>query len=194
MNPRNSRRKSDSYLLRVAERSNGLAFSHHHFASSSQQRSLYDIDVKTPAGPREELAVKAKAVEKHSKEHFLAPAQQQRVRSLIPPIVPASSERSRSSAMQQRRNSSSSSIVKSFTSSLQFGPMKGSMAPTPTLAGIPLEMLEAICRFCTQQGLLSLMLCNSSFARIAVQYLYMKPKFASTYRFAQVGFSLAKTL
>ncbi|KAE9372235.1 hypothetical protein N431DRAFT_456973 [Stipitochalara longipes BDJ] len=53
---------------------------------------------------------------------------------------------------------------------------------------MPIELLDAICTFLPQQGLHSLMLCNSNFSEVAAQYLYMEPEFASTYRFAQFTF------
>jgi len=59
------------------------------------------------------------------------------------------------------------------------------MPPAPTLMSMPAELLQAICMFLPQQGLRSLMLCNSILSEVAVKYLYMEPELATTYRFAQ---------
>jgi hypothetical protein len=51
---------------------------------------------------------------------------------------------------------------------------EGNVYPAPTLATIPIEMLEGICRFLLQKGLFSQMLCNSKSSAAAAQYLYME--------------------
>jgi hypothetical protein len=188
---RNSRRK-DSHVLRVTERSNGLAFSHHHFltASSSTRPQpsysyiLSQIDGNTSARPREKLTVTLKPVNEHLEEKIVLPFQQ--IRSLIPPITPGRAKTG-PNTIRRRRNSSSSASIKSLTSSLQSRRQKSIMVPTPTLATMPVEILASICQYLPQQELHSLMLSNSNFSEVTAEYLYMEPRFASTYRFAQVS-------
>jgi hypothetical protein len=173
---RNSRQRQDSHVLRISERSNGLTFSYrHHFlpsipAANHTHNIPFQINLNAPTRPR------------------IATTQQ--VRSLIPPI----STRTRPSTTPIRRNSSSLDSTKSWTSDLQSRRQDSTMAPAQSLATMPTELQEAICKFVCQEGLRSLMLCNSNLAEVAAHYLYMAPEFASTYRFAQVSFLLLETI
>jgi hypothetical protein len=178
MSFRRLRQKKESHTLQAAERSNGHAFSRHRFLSLccpaknlSNGYAHSQIDVDAPARPREKPPVPLGPVNEHAKTESPLPTQQ-KVRSLIPPTAPV--RRTGHSTIWKRRNSSSSNTIKSFTSSMQSRSGEGNVYLAPTLAPIPIEMLESICRFLLQKGLFSLMLCNSKCSAAAAQYLYME--------------------
>lgn len=182
-------RRKRRELLGVAERSNGLAFSHHHFltvstssSTSSHSYVLPQVDGNAPAKPRERSIPYLQPVDEHLKKDIIAPRQE--VRSLIPPISPART-RTEQNTIRRRRNSSSSASIKSFTSSM-LKRRTSIMARASTLVAMPSELLDAIFRHLPQYDLHAIMLSNSNFVEIAVIYLYSHPQFASTYRFAQV--------
>lgn len=59
------------------------------------------------------------------------------------------------------------------------------MAPTPSLATMPGEIVDMIFQYLPQQGLHAMMLTNLNFSEVTAKYLYDAPDFASTYRYAQ---------
>jgi hypothetical protein len=173
----------------VAERSNGLAFSHHHFLTASTSSStgshsyvLSQVDGNAPARPRERTIPCLQSVGERLKNDIIAPRQE--VRSLIPPVSPVRT-RTEPNTIRRRRNSSSNASMKSFTSSM-LKSRTSSIARAPTLVTMPSELLDAIFRLLPQSNLHAIMLSNSNFVEIAVIHLYSAPQFASTYRFAQV--------
>lgn len=175
---RRLRQKKESHALQAAECSNGHALSRHRFLSLccptedlSNGYAHSQIDVDAPARPREKPPVPLGPVNEHAKTESPLPTQQ-KVHSEIPPTAPV--RRTEHSTTCKRRNSSSSNSIKSFPSSMQSGSGEGNVYPAPTLATIPIEMLEGICQFLSQKGLFSLMLCNSKFSESAAQYLYME--------------------
>jgi hypothetical protein len=182
-------RRKRQELLGVAERSNGLAFSHHHFLTASTSSStsshscvLSQVDGNAPARPRERIIPCLQPGDENIKNDIIVPRQE--VRSLIPPLSPVRT-RTEPNTIRRRRNSSSSASVKSFSSSM-LKRRTSIMARAPTLVAMPSELLDAIFWHLPQYDLYAIMLSNSNFIEIAVIYLYSSPQFASTYRFAQV--------
>ncbi|KAH8820405.1 hypothetical protein F5884DRAFT_47442 [Xylogone sp. PMI_703] len=174
------RRRKDSDLLRVSQRSNGLAFSHHHFLSSSitsPPQSHYTpfiskIDGTVTPRLREKRATALRPVMENRGDETVVI----KYRSLIPPA------KSFSNSLQRRRNSSSTASLKSFTSSVL---RRRKYAVAPNLSTLPVEILDAVCQHLQQPELHALMLTNSNVSEVAASYLYIKPHFASTYRYAQ---------
>ena len=182
-------RRKRKELLAVADRSNGLAFSHHHFltastssSTSSRSNVLSQVDGNAPARPRERIIPCLQPGDENIKNDIIVPRQE--VRSLIPPLSPVRT-RTEPDTTRRRRDSPSSASVKSFSSSM-LKRRTSIMARAPTLVAMPSELLDAIFRHLPQYDLYAIMLSNSNFIEIAVIYLYSSPQFASTYRFAQV--------
>jgi hypothetical protein len=180
--------------VRLSQRSNGLAFSHHHFLSSSpastpstkparpDRPALYlQKESRLPAHERLKLATPIANVTENSRAVIM----RQPVRSLIPPEL--ASDRSHMCSKQtygvKRRNSESSMSIKSFASSGTS--RKRRYSPKPTLSTMPSEILDLILMYLPQEDLYALMRANSNLTEAAAGRLYMQPLFASTYRYAQ---------
>jgi hypothetical protein len=184
----------------LSQRSNGLAFSHHHFLSSSHASALstkpnrpdrtalpFQMESRLPVRERLKLATSMTNVTENSK----AITMKQPIRSLIPPEL--ASDRSHMYSKQsygvKRRNSESSMSVKSFASSETS--CKRRYSPKPTLATIPSEILDLIIMYLPQEDLYALMRTNSNLTEVAAGRLYKQPLFASTYRYAQFAYTVS---
>ncbi|KAK9478089.1 hypothetical protein V1514DRAFT_332190 [Lipomyces japonicus] len=92
--------------------------------------------------------------------------------SVLPPSSPAPIMSSAASICSFRSRSSNLSYSR-----------KRKLAPS--LASLPLEVVDQICSFLPQSSLLALVQTSKSMACAAYVYLYQSPSFFSTYRFAQ---------
>jgi hypothetical protein len=193
---RGGRRDLDS--LRLSQRSNGLAFSHHHFLATSsvsasptrpakrfQPSILTQSDGNAPARPRHQggqaLPDNSKAVQK------LGMPTRQAIKSLIPPLPPKRVYNdvilSHPGRVSRRRASISSTI--SSHSFLSTASRKRKFTIRQSIATMPAEILHIIFKDLSQKDLHALMLANSNIAEAAATLMYKKPLFASTYRYAQ---------
>lgn len=100
------------------------------------------------------------------------------IRSLIPP-TPLRTQTS----IKARRRKSSSASTKSVTSSMLS--RKCRWAAVPTLVTLPVEILALVLEHLSQVELHNVMLTHSALTESAALFLYERPRFASTYRFAQ---------
>ncbi len=101
------------------------------------------------------------------------------ISSLIPPS-PQSSLKGPSSGPMRRRSNAS---VRSYSSSTPS--RKRKYTPIPTLGALPPEILDQIFSYLPQETLHTLLLTSSVLTEAAVIAMYDRPKFVSTYRFAQ---------
>lgn len=177
--------------MHLSQRSNGLALSQRHFLSASSPASsprpakrlhstvLLQTDGNMQVGPRlkgPEISRRPDVLDvitSHPKLHHI-----HEIRSLIPPTP----LRSQISTKAHRRKSSSASM-KSFTSSMLS--RKCRWAAKPTLITLPVEILALVLQHLSQVELHTVMLTHSTLLESAALFLYERPRFASTYRFAQ---------
>lgn len=188
-------RRRDIDSLHLSQRSNGLAFSHHHFLapSTSQARPakrphnaiLSQIDGNGPARPRERLNLTMTIAEQEPKGGVVPTGQN--IRSLIPPEAVTKRSRTEPNGTlvlrAVRRQSTASISTKSITSSILS--RRRRLGPKPSLATMPAEILAIIFEDLCQEDLHTLMLTNSNLTEVAASLMYIKPLFASTYRYAQ---------
>jgi hypothetical protein len=145
-----------------------------------------------PARPCERLKLATDNLKDTAKSQTMV--MRQPIRSLIPPEL--ASERSyMTSALpsrMKRRNSESSISIKSIKSFNSMGTSRKQMyGPKHTLATIPSEILDLICMHLEQIDLLAVMRANSNLTESAATVIYMKPSFATTYRYAQFAYTVS---
>lgn len=184
--------------LRLSQRSNGLAFSPHHFLStaygaspSTRPSKKTHMSVLTPRSASQTNSLRSLSdksslldvVDENGKEVTL----RRRVSSLIPPSirqVHTGKEVYKASTVNTGRRLSSSAVsVRSFTSSVLS--RKRKITPVPTLETIPFEIQDQIVSSLPQKTLHALLLTSTCLVEAAAIALYSRPEFASTYRFAQ---------
>lgn len=180
--------------MHLSQRSNGLAFSQHHFLSASYgassstrpskkvqtsalgPRSANQTYTSRPSPKKPSLldAVDENGSEVPGAPHISSPVRQGH----------ASRETLRATTLNvARRLSSSATSVRSITSSHQS--RKRKITPIPTLETIPFEIQDQIFSSLDQETLHALLLTSTGLVEAAAIAMYSRPDFASTYRFAQ---------
>jgi len=180
--------------LHLSQRSNGLAFSQHHFlsttygASSSTRpskkahtsalgpRSANQANSSRPASKKPSLldAVDENGSEVQGSTQTPGPVRQGHASRETPKA---------STPNVARRLSSSATSVRSITSSHLS--RKRKITPVPTLETIPFEIQDQIFSSLPQETLHKLLLTSAGLVEAAAIAMYNRPQFASTYRFAQ---------
>jgi len=177
----------------LSQRSNGLAFSQHHFlsttygASPSTRPSKKHTSVLSPRSTNQANSswpppkkpslldvVDENGSEVRGSTHLPGPVRQGH----------ASREALKASTPNlARRPSSSATSVRSITSSHLS--RKRKITPVPTLETIPFEIQDQIFSSLPQETLHALLLTSNGLVEAAAIAMYSRPEFASTYRFAQ---------
>ncbi|KAJ8102964.1 hypothetical protein POJ06DRAFT_59995 [Lipomyces tetrasporus] len=136
-------------------------------ASSDSSLSAEESDSDSDYGPRSE---------RRAYPH-MHPRLSGRSGSVLPPPLPI---------LAETKLVSSGASIRSFrsrTSALSWN--RSRKHHRPTLDTLPLEVLDEICSSLPQQALLSMVNTCKSLSCSAYVFLYQKPHFTSTYRFAQ---------
>ena len=180
--------------MHLSQRSNGLAFSQHHFLSTSYGASsstrpnkkvhtsalgLRSANQSNPARPPSKKSSLLDVVDENGNDergstHVSVPVRQGHA-SRDTPKAPALNV--------PRRVSSSATSLRSITSSHLS--RKRKITPVPTLENIPFEIQDQIFSSLPQETLHALLLTSTGLVEAAAIAMYSRPEFASTYRFAQ---------
>lgn len=195
-----SRSKRDLPPIRLSQRSNGLVFSQHYFATSASYGSyptafatcpkrvlstaLSRISEHENAGSKSRTSNKKAGV---TAADVTSTAKLRVSSSLIPPTVQTVPKPAKEGAISNskvaRNLSASAASIRSFTSSVLS--RKRKYVSLAKLDALPAEILDEIFAYLPQQALHSLLLTNTQLVDAAAIAMYRRPKFASTYRFAQ---------
>lgn len=180
----------ESRPLRVSQRSNALHFYHSAAYSpdqysTSKSRSFYLYTDPRPSSASESLIKK-----QYGQPSTQPPPRRRAISSLVTPFVAVSSKGkwTSGSIKKQDRNTvsrlnSSSASIRSLASSVVS--RKRRYAAPPTLETLPSELMSEIFSYLDQKTLHNLVFCSKRVMEGAYYNLYEKPRFKTTYRFAQ---------